>query len=128
MLHSVMEESEGVDCAKNGVPMFHQFFQMATNIVTRLTFGKRMFGSSVGSDFRETVAEVFRLFGVFNIGDFIPSLKRFDLQVCTLSASSYSFVPLSIFCHHDIPDKLLAFLECLKYISSLHRFGVFELS
>ncbi|CAM6128769.1 unnamed protein product [Calypogeia fissa] len=84
MLKSVMEKSEGGK-GNTAVPMFNEFFQMATNIMTRLMFSKRMFGSSDSegfraSDLRESTVEVFRLFGVFNIGDYIPFLKPFDLQ------------------------------------------------
>jgi hypothetical protein len=85
-LRLVLEESAGDGVNKIAVPMFNVFFQMVTNIVTRLMLSKRMFRSSDfvafgGSDFKEITVEVFRLMGTFNIGDYIPSLRRFDIQV-----------------------------------------------
>ncbi|CAM8971616.1 unnamed protein product [Rhodiola kirilowii] len=54
-----------------------------TNALARVMLGKRVFSedSSAESDeFKDMVVEMMVLAGVFNIGDFIPSLEWLDLQ------------------------------------------------
>lgn len=57
-----------------------------TNALARVMLGKRVFGDgSGGADpkadkFKDMVVEVMVLAGVFNLGDFVPALERFDLQ------------------------------------------------
>ena len=56
------------------------------NALGRVMIGKRVFGDGSGGDdpkadeFKSMVVEVMVLAGVFNIGDFIPSLEWLDLQ------------------------------------------------
>ncbi|KAH6797300.1 Cytochrome P450 superfamily protein [Perilla frutescens var. hirtella] len=57
----------------------------ATNAIARVMLGRRVVGGRGGGDkkaeeFKEMVVELMVLAGVFNIGDFIPALERFDLQ------------------------------------------------
>lgn len=54
-----------------------------TNALARVMLGKRVFGGGVDAksdEFKQMVVELMVLAGVFNIGDFIPILDRFDLQ------------------------------------------------
>ncbi|KAF6171380.1 hypothetical protein GIB67_009521 [Kingdonia uniflora] len=57
-----------------------------TNALARVMLGKRVFGNGDGSgghqsdEFKEMVVEMMVLAGVFNIGDFVPSLEWLDLQ------------------------------------------------
>lgn len=57
-----------------------------TNALTRIMIGRRIFNDdSSGCDpkadeFKSMVGELMTLFGVFNIGDFIPALDWLDLQ------------------------------------------------
>nr|ATG29929.1 CYP75B115 [Taxus chinensis] len=53
------------------------------NVLGQVMFSKRVFesrGDSKASEFREMVIELMVLAGVFNIGDFVPSLAWLDLQ------------------------------------------------
>lgn len=57
-----------------------------TNALARVMLGKRVFGDGSGGgdpkadEFKEMVVELMVLAGVFNIGDFVPSLEWLDLQ------------------------------------------------
>ncbi|KAF8389713.1 hypothetical protein HHK36_024232 [Tetracentron sinense] len=57
-----------------------------TNALGRVMVGKRVFGDGTGGgdpkadEFKEMVVELMVLSGVFNIGDFVPSLEWLDLQ------------------------------------------------
>nr|AEN71546.1 flavanone 3'-hydroxylase [Paeonia suffruticosa] len=57
-----------------------------TNALARVMLGKRVFGDGSGGadpkadEFKGMVVEVMVLAGVFDLGDFIPALERFDLQ------------------------------------------------
>ncbi|KAJ8773149.1 hypothetical protein K2173_028326 [Erythroxylum novogranatense] len=57
-----------------------------TNALSRVMMGRRVFGDGSGSadpkadEFKSMVVELMALAGVFNIGDFIPSLEWLDLQ------------------------------------------------
>ncbi|KAJ4974881.1 hypothetical protein NE237_008055 [Protea cynaroides] len=57
-----------------------------TNALSRVMIGWRVFGDGDGlanpksEEFKEMVVELMVLAGVFNIGDFVPALERFDLQ------------------------------------------------
>nr|AGI16386.1 flavonoid 3' hydroxylase [Ribes nigrum] len=57
-----------------------------TNALARVMLGKRVFGEGSGSgnaksdEFKDMVVEMMVLAGVFNIGDFVPSLEWLDLQ------------------------------------------------
>lgn len=56
------------------------------NALSRVMLGRRVFGDGTGGkdpkadEFKSMVVEVMVLAGVFNIGDFIPSLEWLDLQ------------------------------------------------
>ncbi|KAJ6830775.1 flavonoid 3'-monooxygenase-like [Iris pallida] len=56
----------------------------ATNALARAMIGRRVFCNAEdqgkADEFKEMVAELMRLAGVFNIGDFVPWLKWMDLQ------------------------------------------------
>ncbi|XP_077214805.1 flavonoid 3'-monooxygenase-like [Tasmannia lanceolata] len=54
-----------------------------TNALARVMLGRRVFGEEDGGgqkEFKEMVVELMVLAGVFNVGDFVPVLERFDLQ------------------------------------------------
>ncbi|CAM6086680.1 unnamed protein product [Calypogeia fissa] len=58
--------------------------QLSTNNVSRMLFGKSFFGRNTEpftgkKEFMEVVRGVFRLSGIFVVGDFIPALKVFDI-------------------------------------------------
>ncbi len=54
------------------------------NVMTRLLFGKRYLGSGLSikecEEFNDIISEETTILGVFNISDFVPLLKPFDLQ------------------------------------------------
>ncbi|CAK9859458.1 unnamed protein product, partial [Sphagnum jensenii] len=54
------------------------------NVITRLLFGKRYLGSGLSikecEEFNDVINEEMTILGVFNISDFVPLLKPFDLQ------------------------------------------------
>ncbi|OWM65238.1 flavonoid 3'-monooxygenase [Punica granatum] len=58
----------------------------ATNALGRVMMGRRVFGDGSGQsdakadEFKSMVVEVMVLAGVFNIGDFVPSLEWLDVQ------------------------------------------------
>lgn len=62
-----------------------------TNALGRVMVGRRVFGEGSGGEdantkadeFKEMVVEVMVLAGVFNLGDFIPTLEWLDLQGVT---------------------------------------------
>eukprot|EP00249_Psilotum_nudum_P021984 c28328_g1_i1 orf=371-1933(+) len=77
----LQQEKEGVD----RVNMKTLSLQYTFNILTRMLMSVSFFGpqsknSKVAYEFRETVREVITLLGTPNIGDFVPALKRLDLQ------------------------------------------------
>lgn len=57
-----------------------------TNALGRVMIGRRVFNDGAAGcdpkadEFKSMVVELMVLAGVFNIGDFIPALERFDLQ------------------------------------------------
>nr|ADE80941.1 flavonoid 3'-hydroxylase [Epimedium sagittatum] len=55
-----------------------------TNVLGRVMLGRRVFGDGSGDEkseeFKQMVVEMMVLAGVFNIGDFVPSLEWLDLQ------------------------------------------------
>nr|UXM19719.1 flavonoid 3'-monooxygenase 1 [Hydrangea macrophylla] len=60
-----------------------QMFLTVLNVITNMLWGGTVTGSdraSLGSEFREIVAEMTELLGKPNISDFYPGLARFDLQ------------------------------------------------
>ncbi|PIA38367.1 hypothetical protein AQUCO_02800215v1, partial [Aquilegia coerulea] len=61
------------------------FFELVLNILMRMIAGKRYYGENVADTdeakrFRATVKESFYLIGTPNIADFLPFLRRFDIQ------------------------------------------------
>jgi hypothetical protein len=54
------------------------------NVMTRLLFGKRYLGSGPSikeyEEFNDIIREEITILGVFNISDFVPILKPFDIQ------------------------------------------------
>jgi len=54
------------------------------NVMTRLLFGKRYLGSGPSikecEEFNDIIREEITILGAFNISDFVPILKPFDLQ------------------------------------------------
>ncbi|KAH7665221.1 Flavonoid 3'-monooxygenase protein [Dioscorea alata] len=52
----------------------------ATNALSRAVVGRRVFEQGGVGEFKEMVVELMKLAGVFNIGDFVPWLRPFDVQ------------------------------------------------
>ncbi|CAK9213393.1 unnamed protein product [Sphagnum troendelagicum] len=73
------------DC-KEGKPMdiYTRSRNASFNVMTRLLFGKRYLGSGLSikecEEFSDIINEETSILGVFNISDFVPLLKPFDLQ------------------------------------------------
>ncbi|CAM6101624.1 unnamed protein product [Calypogeia fissa] len=64
-----------------------KFKQLTMNNITQMLFNKAFLGpnSTVRNvndttSYIEVITELFRLYGVFNLGDYIPLLQNFDLQ------------------------------------------------
>ncbi|GAA0171002.1 oxygenase [Lithospermum erythrorhizon] len=75
-----------VSADKKAVNLAQLLNVCTTNALGRVLLGKRVFGDGGGGsdpkadEFKSMVVELMELAGVFNIGDFIPSLQMFDLQ------------------------------------------------
>ena len=55
----------------------------AVNALSRAVMGRRVFGRGLGKEaeeFKRMVVELMQLAGVFNVGDFVPWLKKVDPQ------------------------------------------------
>lgn len=80
MLHAIAQEGL--------VDVKAQLNVMISNVVSRMILNKRFMGVikddtvdlAEAREFRETIEEIEYLLGVFNIGDFIPVLAKWDLQ------------------------------------------------
>lgn len=72
--------------AKSGAINLGQLLNVCTaNALGRVMLGRRVFNDTSGGagkadEFKEMVVELMVLAGVFNIGDFVPSLEWLDLQ------------------------------------------------
>ncbi len=65
--------------------MRSRLYETSMNVVTRMVFKRRYFDNTKQStaeaeEFKELVMKHMNLAGVFNISDYIPYLKPFDLQ------------------------------------------------
>ncbi|CAK9882913.1 unnamed protein product [Sphagnum jensenii] len=80
LVHSIFE-----DC-KDGKPtnMRTRLCNTSMNVMTRLSFGKRYFGEGLSNEkneeFQNIIMEQLVILGAFNISDFVPLVKSFDLQ------------------------------------------------
>ncbi|CAK9200287.1 unnamed protein product [Sphagnum troendelagicum] len=68
-----------------GVNMQSRLYETSMNVVTRMLFKRRYFDNTRQStaeaeEFKELVVKLVNLAGVFNLSDYIPYLKPFDLQ------------------------------------------------
>ncbi|CAK9857135.1 unnamed protein product [Sphagnum jensenii] len=67
------------------VNMQSRLYETSMNVVTRMLFKRRYFDNTKQStaeaeEFKELVVKLMNLAGVFNLSDYIPYLKPFDLQ------------------------------------------------
>lgn len=96
-----------------------------TNALARVMIGRRVFDDGNGGcdpradEFKSMVVEVMVLAGVFNIGDFIPSLEWLDLQgvqakMKKLHKRFDSFLATIIEEHDTSSTNLLSILLSLK--------------
>ncbi len=65
--------------------MRSRLYETSMNVVTRMLFKRRYFDNTKQStaeaeEFKELVVKLMNLAGVFNLSDYIPYLKPFDLQ------------------------------------------------
>jgi hypothetical protein len=64
-----------------------RLFDTSMNMMTRLLFGKRYFGLKLSNkkndEFKDIILKQLAIVGIFNIGDFVPFLRPFDLQGIT---------------------------------------------
>jgi hypothetical protein len=64
-----------------------RLFDTSMNLMTRLLFGKRYFGLKIcnkkNDEFKDNILKQLAIVGIFNISDFVPLLKPFDLQGIT---------------------------------------------
>lgn len=73
-------------CGQGGKPVNVQtrVSDTAMNVTTRMVFKRRYFAADAETpealEFRELVVGTMHLIGVFNLGDYIPFLKPFDVQ------------------------------------------------
>jgi cytochrome P450 len=80
LVHSIFE-----DC-KDGKPtnIRPRLCNTSMNVMTHLLFGKRYFGKGISNEkseeFKDIIMEQLVLLGAFNISDFVPLVKSFDLQ------------------------------------------------
>ncbi|XP_054792122.1 flavonoid 3',5'-hydroxylase 2-like [Prosopis cineraria] len=72
------------DASKQGQPVVvpEMLTYAMANMIGQLILGKRVFETkgSESNEFKDMVVELMTSAGLFNIGDFIPFLRRFDLQ------------------------------------------------
>ncbi|KAH9531848.1 hypothetical protein CY35_19G058700 [Sphagnum magellanicum] len=88
LIHDVFEDCKVMFYIffKEGKPtnMRTRLFDTSMNMMTRLLFGKRYFGLKISNkkndEFKDTILKELAIIGIFNIGDFVPLLKPFDLQ------------------------------------------------
>lgn len=80
LVHQIFE-----DC-KDGKPvnMQRSLFSTSMNVVTRLLFRKRYFSTENTNEdceeFKDLIVKIMTLCGTFNISDYVPYLKPFDVQ------------------------------------------------
>jgi hypothetical protein len=56
------------------------------NMMTHLLFGKRYFGLKLTKKLKDIILKQSAIIGIFNIGDFVPLLRPFDLQGITMQS------------------------------------------
>ncbi len=68
----------------NPVNMQTSLSSTSMNVISRLLFKKRYFNTmhsdEESQEFKDIVLKIVNIFGVFNISDYVPFLKPFDLQ------------------------------------------------
>eukprot|EP00249_Psilotum_nudum_P023061 c28737_g1_i1 orf=350-1909(-) len=75
----------GFSLERKPVDVIVKISSFASNIISHMVMNERYFGEGEDGnlddkEFKEIIEEMFTLFGVFNIGDFLPFLKWLDLQ------------------------------------------------
>jgi hypothetical protein len=99
------------------------------NTMTRLLFGKRYFGKK-NEEFKDTILKELAIVGNFNIGDFVPLLRPFDLQGIT-SQSKQLHLKIGQFFYEMIQDCLKQnglndskdFLNAMFFLPKTNGFG-----
>ncbi len=102
--------------------------------MTRLLFGKRYFGLKLSDkkceEFKDIILKELAIVGIFNIGDFVPLLRPFDLQGIT-SQSKKLRLKIDQFFDEMIQDRLKQnglndskdFLNAMLSLPKTHGFG-----
>jgi hypothetical protein len=76
-IHIFLQEEKPMD-------IYARSRNASLNVMTRLLFGKRYLGSGLSikecEEFSDIINEETSILGVFNISDFVPLLKPFDIQ------------------------------------------------
>ncbi len=111
-----------------------RLFDTSMNMMTRLLFGKRYFGlknsDKKSEEFKDIILKELAIVGIFNIGDFVPLLRPFDLQGIT-SQSKKLRLKIDQFFDEMIQDRLKQnglndskdFLDAMLSLPKTHGFG-----
>jgi len=79
------------------------------NMMMRLLLGKRYFGLKLSNkkndDFKDIILKQLAIVGIFNIGDFVPLLRPFDLQGITAQSKQLR-LKIDQFFDEMIQDRL----------------------
>ncbi len=104
------------------------------NMMTRLLFGERYCGLKLSNkkseEFKDIILKEMAIVGIFNIGDFVPLLRPFDLQGIT-SQSKKLRLKIDQFFEEIIQDRLKQnglndskdFLNAMLSLPKMHGFG-----
>ncbi len=111
-----------------------RLFDTSMNMMTRLLFGKRYFGLKLSNkkndEFKDIILKQLAIIGIFNIGDFVPLLRPFDLQGITTQSKQLRLKIDQIF-DEMIQDRLKQnglndskdFMGVMLSLPKTHGFG-----
>ncbi len=111
-----------------------RLFDTSMNMMTRLLFRKRFFGLRLSNkkndEFKDIFLKQLAIIGIFNIGDFVPLLRPFDLQGITAQSKQLRF-KIDQFFDEMIQDRLKQnglndskdFLNAMLSLPKTHGFG-----
>ncbi len=111
-----------------------RLFDTSMNMMTRLLFGKRYFGLKLSNkkseEFKDIILKQLAILGIFNIGDFVPLLRPFDLQGITSQVKKLR-LKIDQFFDEMIQDRLKQnglndstnFLNAMLSLPKTHGFG-----
>ncbi len=111
-----------------------RLFDTSMNMMTRLLFGKRYFGLKLSNkkndEFKDIILKQLAIVGIFNIGDFVPFLRPFDLQGITTQSKQLRLKIDKVF-DEMIQDRLKQnglndsndFIGAMLSLPKTHGFG-----